>query len=165
MPEMLGALSRALSRAFLWFAGFGLVVMTGIIGWQVFARYVLQSSPAWAEQASLVLMLWYIGLAAAAGVREGFHIRMTAVEDAVPAGARHVMRLAAHAIVGALGVAMAVWGGELVMRTWSHAIPTLPLPRGVAYLPLPLSGALILLFAVEHILAELTGRKVQPLWN
>ena len=50
-------------------AAVGLVLMTLIIGWQVFGRYVLNSSPSWSEQASLALMIWYVSLAAAAGVR------------------------------------------------------------------------------------------------
>jgi TRAP-type C4-dicarboxylate transport system permease small subunit len=51
----LAFVSRMISRATLMLAGVGLLAMTGIIGWQVFARYVLNASPAWAEQAALVL--------------------------------------------------------------------------------------------------------------
>ena len=69
-------------------AAIGLVAMTLIAGWQVFGRYVLNSSPSWSEQAALTLMIWYVSLAAAAGVREGFHIRIAAVENAVGAKTR-----------------------------------------------------------------------------
>lgn len=165
MLDVIDRISRLLSRLFLWFAGLGLVVMVGIIGWQVFARYVLERSPAWAEQASLVLMIWYISFAAAAGVREGFHIRMTVVEDSLGPRARARLRLLTHAIVGLIGVAMAIWGAELVRYTWAHAVPTLPISRGMAYLPIPLSGLLIAFFAAEQALAERLGRKVAPIWN
>ena len=50
---------------------------------------------------------------------------------------------------------MAFWGGELILRTWEHAIPTLGISRGFAYLPLPISGVLISLFALENILEQL----------
>ncbi|MFM2042536.1 MAG: hypothetical protein RLY86_1112 [Pseudomonadota bacterium] len=165
MLDVISAISAALSRLFLWFAGIGLIVMTGIIGWQVFARYVLAASPAWAEQASLVLMIWYISFAAAAGVREGFHIRMTAVEDLAAPRLRHALRLVAHGIVALIGAALAVWGAELVRMTWPHAIPTLPIPRGAAYLPIPIAGVLIVFFALEQALCERLGRKVEPQWN
>lgn len=165
MLEALATVTRALSRLFLVVAGAGLLVMTGIIGWQVFGRYVLNASPAWAEQLALVLMIWFITLAAAAGVREGFHIRITVLEDNLAEGGAKALRLASHAIVGLIGAAMAVWGAELVQATWHHNIPTLSIPRGAAYLPLPLSGALIVLFTVENLIAEILGRKVEPLWN
>lgn len=136
----------------------GLVLMTAIIGWLVFGRYVMGSSPAWAEQAALILMIWYVFFAAAAGVREGFHIRILALQSAVPAPAARAMRILAHLVVGACGIALAIWGTELVVRTWTHVIPTLALPRGFAYLPLPLSGALIALFVVELISEDVRGQ-------
>ncbi|MCG8442850.1 MAG: TRAP transporter small permease [Caulobacterales bacterium] len=165
MLDGLERATRAISLAALWFAGAGLVAMTAVIGWQVVARYGLKASPAWSEQAALVLMIWYVLPAAAAGVREGFHIRITAGVDAMPARLGKAARLFSHAVVAVFGAALAYWGGELVARTWSHVIPTLGLPRGFAYLPMPLSGALIVLFAFEQMLADMRGRTVEPSWN
>jgi TRAP-type C4-dicarboxylate transport system permease small subunit len=62
-------------------------------------------------------------------------------------------------VVGFSGVAIAIWGGELVARTWSHVIPTLGLPRGVAYLPLPLSGVLMAIFTIELMLEDAAGEE------
>lgn len=143
---------RLASRTLLVAGGLGLIAMTAIIGWQVFARYVLNASPSWSEQASLVLMIWYVSFAAAAGVKEGFHIRIAALSNALPRPAARILDAFAQAVVALVGIAMAVWGGELIMRTWEHVIPTLGIPRGFAYLPLPVSGALIALFALENIL-------------
>lgn len=154
---MLEALRRfnAAASAFLIHAGAaGLVLMAAIIGWQVFGRYVMGASPSWAEQAALILMIWYVFFAAAAGVREGFHIRIVALQSAVPAKVAVILRVAAHLIVGGCGLALAIWGSELVARTWSHVIPTLFIPRGLAYLALPLSGALMTLFVLELLIND-----------
>jgi len=123
-------------------AAVGLVLMTLIIGWQVFGRYVLNSSPSWSEQASLALMIWYVSLAAAAGVREGFHIRIVAIENAVGPKTRLWMRIISNIIVGGCGLAMLVWGGQLVAKTWSHVIPSLGLPRGIGLSRLTYCGRL-----------------------
>ena len=133
-------------------AAFGLVLMTAIVGWQVFGRYVLNSTPSWSEEAALTLMIWFVALAAAAGVRQGFHIRIVALEDAVAPAMRKLMQLASNTVVGGCGIAMLIWGGELVMLTWSHVIPSLGISRGLAYLGLPISGALMALFALERVL-------------
>lgn len=150
-------------------AAAGLILMTVIIGWQVFGRYVLNSSPSWSEQASLTLMIWYVSLAAAAGVKEGFHIRIVALESAMPVHIQRGMRVASNLVVGACGVAMFVWGGDLVVRTWEHVIPSLGLPRGLAYLCLPIAGALMALFSLERILEELVGMspddEEDPRWS
>lgn len=165
MIEAIAALNRRVSLAARWFANLGLVVMTVIVAWQVFARYVLNASPAWAEQAALLLMIWYVLLAAAAGVREGFHIRITVFADALPPRPRRLAAVLVHVAVGGFGAAMIWWGIELAAATWQHVIPTLNLPRGVAYIPLPLAGLLMLLFSLEHIAAVLAGREVAPAWN
>jgi TRAP-type C4-dicarboxylate transport system permease small subunit len=148
-----------------WFAGIGLLLMTAIIAWQVFARYVLNASPAWAEQAALLLMIWYVFIAAAAGVREGFHIRIAVFADQLPDRMRHVVRLISHLVVLLFGVAMAYWGVELARATWEHVIPTLGISRGYAYIPIALSGALIAGFSLEQLVAEMRATEVKQLWN
>lgn len=165
MTEEPAGLSARISRYSRWFACAGLIVMTAIIGWQVFARYVLNASPAWAEQAALLLMIWYVMFAAAAGVREGFHIRIAVVENALAEPVRKLIQTLAHTLVALFGLAMVIWGTELTLATWAHDIPTLGLPRGVAYAPIPLSGLLILAFSIEHVLALWQAREVPGTWN
>ena len=159
MLDRLKRINGAASTTLLNLGAAGLILMTAIIGWQVFGRFVLGASPSWAEQAALTLMIWYVFFAAAAGVREGFHIRILALQSAVPTRAGRIMRFLAHLVVGASGIAIVIWGGELVVRTWSHVIPTLGLPRGVAYLPLPLSGILIVVFTLELMLEDAAGEE------
>jgi TRAP-type C4-dicarboxylate transport system permease small subunit len=158
-------LGAHISNAARWFSGFGLMLMTVIIAWQVFARYVLNDSPAWSEQAALLLMIWYVMFAAAAGVREDFHIRISVFAGAFPGTAGKVIRILAHSVVGLFGAGMAIWGTELVLTTWPHAIPTLGLPRGVAYIPIPLSGLLIVGFSIERIIAEARSRALGKIWS
>lgn len=157
MMKTLAKLTHHAANVLLYAAAGGLVLMTVIVGWQVFGRYVLNSSPSWSEQASLTLMIWYVAFAAAAGVREGFHIRIVAVEAAVSPRLAKGMRLASNLVVMLCGIAMAVWGGELVARTWTHVIPSLGISRGFAYLGLPIAGVLIVLFGFERILEELSN--------
>jgi len=132
----------------------GLLAMTFIVGWQVFGRFVLGSSPSWSEQSALTLMIWFIFLGGAAGVRDGFHIRIIAVERSLSLRNQKRMRTLSNAVVGLCGLAMLWWGGELVIRTWSHVIPSIGLPRGMAYLGIPIAGALIALFSLERILYD-----------
>lgn len=165
MSNVLSRLSATASMLVRWFAGIGLLLMTLIIAWQVFARYVLNDSPTWGEQAALLLMIWYVMFAAAAGVREGFHIRITVFADHLPDTPKRVIHLLSHVIVGLFGLAMAWWGAELIRETWQHVIPTLGLPRGIAYIPISAAGVLIFGFALEHVIADIGEREVTKLWN
>lgn len=165
MPENLTRISAAGSRIVRWCAGAGLLLITAIIAWQVFARYVLNASPAWAEQAALLLMIWYVLLAAAAGVREGFHIRIAVFADALPPRARRAIVILMHALVGAFGLAMAWFGAELARETWQHVIPTLGISRGFAYVPISIAGVLIAAWSVEHVVAVIRGTEIEGQWS
>ena len=162
MIRMLANITRIAADLLIKTAAFGLVLMTVIVGWQVFGRYILNSTPSWSEQAALTLMIWYVALAAAAGVRQGFHIRIVALEEAVSPAVRKWMQVVSNTLVGLCGAAMLIWGGELVLRTWSHVVPSLGIPRGLTYLALPISGALMALFAFEQVLERLGYRAEAP---
>lgn len=161
----IAALSRLASRAALAVSVTGLTLMTLIIGWQVFARYVLNASPNWSEQAALLLMLYFLLFAAAVGVREGFHIRITLFEDSLVPARRRWLRLANHFLVGVFGFAMAAGGTELIGITASHSISGLGISRAFAFVPMAGAGCLILFFSIEHIFAEARGKTVEPLWS
>lgn len=161
-PEEFSGRVSLLSK---WVASVGLLLMTAIIAVQVFARYVLNDSPVWAEQAALLLMIWYVFIAAAAGVREGFHIRISVIAESLPVRIQHPLRLLTHALVALFGVAMVVFGIQLAADTWQHVIPTLGLSRGLAYVPIALSGMLIVGFASEQFVAELRSKEVSKLWS
>lgn len=160
MPSPLARLTLALdrfSRAVLWIAASGLVVMTAVIGWQVWGRYVLNDTPHWSEQLSLFLMLYYILLAAAVGVRERFHIGLVVFRDALPPRGRRALDISNDLMVAAFGGGMAWYGTQIALVTWNQTIPTLGLPVGASYLPFSIAGGLIVLFAAENILNTVAG--------
>ena len=98
---------ETLSTSAKHFSGFALVVMTLIIILQVFGRYVLNASPVWAAQAALLILIWCVFIAAAAGMREGFHIRIAAVVDRLPNRLRGPTNLVSNAVVAFFGLGMA----------------------------------------------------------
>jgi len=136
----------------------GLVLMTAVIGWQVFGRFILQSSPSWSEQAALLLMIWYVLFAAAAGVREGFHIRISMLEDMSSPAMAHWVRLAIHCLVALFGAVLFFYGSQLAWLVRDHVIPSLGLSRGFAYIPLPVAGLLMTIFALDHARDEWRGK-------
>lgn len=143
MVERLARIMMALSAA-------GLALMASILCWQVFARYVLGSSPAWAEQSALLLMIWIVFLGAAGGIAQGFHVRIAeGVERMAPAWSKRAIVIA-NALILIFGLALLFWGSQLVVATWHNQVPTLPINRGMVYAVIPLSGLLIAIFALDH---------------
>jgi TRAP-type C4-dicarboxylate transport system permease small subunit len=133
--------------------------MTLIIGWQVFARYVLNASPAWSETAALLLMLYYIMLAAAVGVYEGFHLGLKILLDTVSPGARRYLGIINNALISLFGLVMLLSSVRLAEFTADHTIPTLNISRAVAYWPFAAAGLLIAVFAFERLLLAVVGQE------
>lgn len=146
-----------LSTAALWLAGAGLVLMTLIVGWQVFTRYVLNWSNAWTEPAALLLMSWFIFLGAAVGIRENYHLGFDVLLYVLPKSSKRVLRSISDVVVIAFASGMIWYGGELVALGWPARMPSLGIPEGVKYLPLVGGGVLIILFALERLALRWSG--------
>ncbi|WP_271899337.1 TRAP transporter small permease [Candidatus Phyllobacterium onerii] len=144
----------------LYLAGFGLVVMTVLVAYQVFSRFILNSSPSWTETSAIMIMSWFIFLGAAIGVRENFHMGFDVLLYVLPQGSKGALRAFSDVIVLTFGIGMVWYGCKLVMLTWQSTIPSLGLPAGFDYLPLTTGGILISLFSLERIVMRWAGISV-----
>lgn len=150
-------LNDLLSALALWLAAFGMVAMTVVVGWQVFARYVLNDTPSWAEPATLQLMGWFIILGAAVGVRESFHLGLDLIQHVLPRAAGRAMDAVTYLLIAGFGLAMSWYSLELAIGTWAATLPVLGIPGGWDYMPQVAGGLLFALFAFERLLELLAG--------
>ena len=167
-PPLRGALSRfnaSIARVCMYGAVAGLLVIVAVVFYQVIGRYVLNSSPTWAESLALVLVLYVTLIAAAVGVRDAGHIGMESLLVLAPAVWRERIELLIHVLVLSFGVAMAYNGWILRASVANYRIPNLNVSEAVRYAPLVISGVLIVLFSIEHIIALLKGAEVEPSWH
>lgn len=128
-----------------------LVVITLVIPYGVFMRYVLNTAASWPEPLAVLLMIVFSFLGGAAVYRANVHIAVRAVLDAVSPSTRAVMLWLVDGAMAATCVFMAVWGFRLVRATWYQVIAEFPaLSVGLTYAPVPLAGCLTLLFIIER---------------
>ncbi len=168
MPSGSGGIDRAAGRLAKFaatLAGTGLVLMTAVIAWQVFARYVLNDSPPWSEAAALVIMAYFVLLAAAVGVHERFHLGFRLFVSMLPLRRKRAVFVVGQLLIMAFGGAMAFNGMALVNYTASHVIPTLGVSRSVAYWPFVICGGLIVLFTLVNCVAMARGDGDPDPWS
>jgi TRAP-type C4-dicarboxylate transport system permease small subunit len=140
--------------------GAALVLISAVIPWAVYTRYVLNQAASWPEPFALLLTIVLTFFGAAACYRRGLHMRVSVLVDMLPSGPRRAADLLAEALMGVIALLMAIWGARLVMITWHNSTPDFPwLSVGVTYLPVPLGGAVLFLFVVERVLI---GRPPEP---
>ena len=144
----------ALYLACIWIAGISLAVMSVVVPWGVYARYVLGTGSQWPEPLAIQMMVVFTFFAASACYRTNSHIAVTLFIDALPQTPRWLAQRLVDLLLAALSVFMVVWGFELVMVTWHQVIAEFPwLRAGITYLPLPMGGAIMLLFIAERLIA------------
>jgi TRAP-type C4-dicarboxylate transport system permease small subunit len=163
--RVLTAINARLARYGMYAAVAGLIAIVIVVAWQVFGRYVLNASPTWAENLALVLVLYVTLIGAAVGVRDAGHIGMDSILVLVPDRIRNRMELLIHVLVGIFGAAMAYNGVILGVSVAPYKLPNINLSEGVRYVPLVISGVMVVMFSVEHLLALLRGEEVEPAWH
>lgn len=133
-------------------AGLALTIMTIVIPWGVYTRYVLNRGSAWPEPMAVLLVILFTFFAAAACYRAGIHISVTLFADALREPYRRIVHAIAELLMTALSLFMINWGIQLVDTTWYQVIAEFPwLSVGITYLPIPVGGAITLLFILERV--------------
>ena len=145
------ALMDMLYLACIWLAGAAIVLMSVIIPWGVFTRYVLGTGSQWPEPVAILLMMVFSFLGAAAAYRANGHIAVSLITDVLPEGLRRGAGMLVDFLM-LIVCAFVVWyGARLSLGTMGQSISELPwLPVGITYSWLPLGGLVTLLFVVER---------------
>ena len=133
-------------------AGVAMLVMTLIIPYGVFMRYVVNSPASWPEPAGILLMVLFSFIGGAAAYRATAHIAVATLLNALRERPRERLQRTADAAMGVIGLFMVKWGIQLVQATWQNTIAEFPeLSVGVTYLPIPAAGVVTLLFVIERL--------------
>ena len=134
-------------------SGSALVLISAVIPWGVFTRYVLNSAASWPEPMAILLTIVLTFIGAAACYRADTHMRVSILVRAMSPPWRRAIEPLAEVLAALLSLFMVIWGARLVVATWHQSIAEFPaLSVGVTYLPIPIGGAITLLFVVERLL-------------
>jgi len=118
----------------------------------------------WAESTALVLILYVTLLARRWRARRGAH-RDGVAPGAGPRARAQRLEILIYFLVGAFGAIMAWNGAILAASVAPYKIPTLGLSEAFKPAPLVISGALIVVFSIEHVVALIRGEEVKPAWH
>lgn len=141
--------------------GVALVVLTVIFGWLVFGRYVLNATPTWVEQVSLLLVMLITFLGAAVGIHENTHLGVSYFRDIAPSSVRIGFVVVSHLMIAGFGLLMMWHSYALVVFKWGSLIPLIGLPEGLRAIPITVCGGLIALFSIGHLLRLSTNRPIR----
>jgi TRAP-type transport system small permease protein len=126
-----------------------MVALAVIVFVQVFNRFILQTPLAWSEDLAMLLYQWVVFVGAALGVKRLRHFGIELVVRQFPERWRHRIELVTPAVMLVVAIVMIVQGYTLVVINQNRTFSTMELSYIWAFLPIPLSGVLIIFYLVQ----------------
>src|SRR5437588_348528 len=103
-------------------AGTALVLISAVIPWGVYTRYVLNSAASWPEPAAVLLTIWLTFFGAAACYRLGIHMAVTVGVDLLPTATRKACAFIVEMFMIVIAGFMVMYGVRLCVATWNNTI-------------------------------------------
>ncbi len=136
------------------------IALAVVVFLQVFNRYVLKAPLAWSEDLAMLLFQWVTFLGAAIGVKRTRHFGIELVVRNLPEKIHRAIEYVVPVFVGIVALIMITEGIELLSFNRSRIYSSMDLSYTWAYLPIPISGCLMLLYLIWHEVTEWQkGRK------
>src|ERR1041385_7234056 len=129
-----------------------LVLISAIIPWAVFTRYVLNSAASWPEPLAILLTIVLTFIGAAAGYRLNLHMNISYFAERLPPRGQRMLDIVVQLLMALIALFMIVYGERLGEASGHNSIADFPfLSVGVTYLPIPVGGVCLLLFIIERL--------------
>ena len=119
--------------------------------WQVFSRYVLRDPSSFTDELARYLMIWVALLGAAYVTGQRMHL---AIDLLVQRFSGRWPQVFTHLVIGFFAVFVLIIGGSRLVNITlelGQQSAALRIPLGYVYLVLPLSGGVILFYALSEL--------------
>ncbi|HEX7550071.1 MAG TPA: TRAP transporter small permease, partial [Candidatus Methylomirabilis sp.] len=126
-----------------------MVALAVLVFIQVFNRFVLQTPLAWSEDLAMLLYQWVVFVGAALGVKRMRHFGIELVVRQFPDRWRHRIELVSPLVMLVVAVVMIVQGWTMLGFNRNRTFATMDLSYTWAFLPIPLSGVLIIVYLIQ----------------
>lgn len=125
--------------------------------WQVFSRFVLRDPCSFTEELARFLLIWIGLLGAAYATGQRMHLSIDLVPQSLTPSRRAHLERAIWCLIMVFAVAVMLWGGSrLVWMTLylDQSSAALQVKLGYVYLAVPISGALMVFYALAELLGS-----------
>jgi len=143
-------MKRFFSNIVEWIAAVMVVALAVIVFLQVFNRFVLKAPLAWSEDLAMLLFQWVAFLGAAIGVKRMRHFGIELVVKKLPERIHRKIERILPIFIGVVALTMITEGIQLIGFNKNRIYSSMDLSYIWAYLPIPVSGCLMILYLVWH---------------
>lgn len=144
------------------FATFIMIVITILLFLQVITRYVFRYALAWTEEASIILFVWVIYLGISACTKEGGHIRIDVLPNALKPKARKYLLLFTDLVFLAFCIYIIRPLITVMQAQGSSTSVMLGIPMKLAYGIIPFGMALTAIRTIQSFVRNFKQQTAEP---
>ncbi len=162
MKEILTTVKKVLAKILAGMVTILLSIMTLLVLYQVFTRYVLSNPAAFTEELVRYSLIWtgFIGAAYAFLTRQ--HMCLVLVRNKLSPAGQRVLMIAIDVLILAFAIfVMTVGGFKLVMSAQKVYSALLGIPRSLVYAMAPISGIFIIVAQIINLYEDVTGITIE----
>ena len=135
------------------------VALAVVVFLQVFNRFVLKAPLAWSEDLAMLLFQWVAFLGAALGVKRMRHFGIELVVRKLSAKTRHILEILVPFILGIVALTLITEGYAVIQFNRNRIYSSMDLSYVWAYLPIPVSGVLMVIYLIQQEVRRLKGER------
>jgi TRAP-type C4-dicarboxylate transport system permease small subunit len=138
------------------FLAFLMMVMTVVVLWGVFTRYVMSSQASWSEELARFLLIWIGILGAAYASGQNFHLAIDLLKPKLKPDNQRRLTIFIDLTVIAFALSIMVIGGFrliYITQVLGQLSPALQAPMSVIYSVVPISGLLVVYYKIADLRA------------
>ncbi|MDO4328122.1 MAG: TRAP transporter small permease [Lachnospiraceae bacterium] len=162
MKEVLTVIKKCMTKLLAAIATVLLSVMTLLVLYQVFTRYVLNSPAAFTEELVRYFLIWtgFIGAAYAFVTRE--HMCLVLIRSSLSPAGNRILMIFIDALILVFAIFVITIGGfKLAASAEKVYSALLGIPRSLVYSMAPISGLFIIVAQIINLYEDITGIKIE----
>ena len=134
------------------------VAITIICLSQIFARFVINSSIPWADEACRFLFVITVSLGAGVCVRDRSLIAVDLIPEKLKGSVKFYYSLVLNILLMCMAYVLLVYGYRFAQMNMKQLSSSMQIPMGIVYLVLSLSGLLIIIYTLRNIVFDFKER-------
>jgi TRAP-type C4-dicarboxylate transport system permease small subunit len=135
------------------------LALTLVVFLQVLNRYFMKTPLPWSEDLAMLLFQWVAFLGAALAVRRWQHFGIETAVKALPQRAHRWLAWLVPVPIAAVAVTLVIQGVIMVRLSVPRTYASLGISYLWAYLPIPISGTLMLIYLGQRVARQWRGAR------
>jgi TRAP-type C4-dicarboxylate transport system permease small subunit len=132
-----------------------LVLMVFVVGLSVFLRYILQSPLVAGMNMATLMLVWMTFFSASALYKQKAHIAIEFIVNHFPNPLKKGVLSFVYSIIAGALIITVIQAIRLVGVQWHQDIVALGIPRSALSSPIVITGSLMFLTTIRHLLGEI----------